>query len=68
MGLSYSANFLTLMYRKDDILKICDSNEDVLIYKDSLLSLEKSIGKISIPIYCIKDFILIKSNEVIHVE
>lgn len=57
------------LYNKGELdMIVCYSNEDVLIYKNSLLSLEKSIGKISIPIYCIKDFILIKSNEVIHVE
>lgn len=57
------------LYNKEELdMIVCYSNEDVLIYKNSLISLEKSIGKISIPIYCIKDFILIKSDEVIHVE
>lgn len=32
------------------------------------ISVEKSIGKSSSPIYCIKDYILIKIDDVIHIE
>lgn len=47
-------------------MAICYSKEDLLGYESSLGGTEKSIEESSIPIYCIKDCILIRNNEIVH--
>lgn len=47
-------------------MAICYSNEDLLGYESSLGYTEISTEKSGIPIYCIKDCILIKNKEVVH--
>lgn len=54
------------LYNKSEIdMAICYSKEDLLRYEFSLEDTKKSIEKSGIPIYCIKDCILAKDNEMI---
>lgn len=54
------------LYNKKEIdVAICYSKEDLLRYEFSLEDWKKSIEKSGIPIYCIKDCILIKESEMI---
>lgn len=60
-------NKLFDLYRKKKIdMVICYSMEDIESYESNLESAEKSIQKTGIPIYCIRDSILIRNNEIIH--
>jgi hypothetical protein len=53
--------------RKSEIdMVICYSSEDLESYESSLENVEKSIQKAGIPIYCIRDSVLIRNNEIIH--
>ncbi len=59
-------NKLFDLYGKSEIdMVICYSSEDLESYENSLENAEKSIQKTGIPIYCIRDSILIRSNEII---
>lgn len=54
------------LYSKSEInMAICYSKEDLSCYESNLGSMEKSIERSRIPIYCIKDCILIKDSEII---
>lgn len=54
-------------YRKSEMdMVICYSKEDLSGYESNLGSAEKSIEKSGIPIYCIKDCILIRNNEIVN--
>jgi len=54
------------LYSKSEIdVAICYSREDLLDCEISLGNVEKSIDKYGAAIYCIKDGILIKENEII---
>lgn len=46
-------------------MAICYSKEDLLSYESSLDNIEKSIKECGTSVYCIKDCILIKDDEVI---
>ncbi len=60
-------NKLFDLYGKKKIdMVICYSMEDIESYECNLESVEKSIQKTGILIYCIRDNILIRSNEIIH--
>jgi hypothetical protein len=53
------------LYNKREIdMAICYSKVDLLRCEFSLEDTKKSIEKSGIPIYCIKDCILIKDNEI----
>lgn len=55
------------LYSKSEIdMAICYSKEDLLDCEISLGNVQKSIDKYDAYIYCIKDCILIKENEIIH--
>jgi hypothetical protein len=55
------------LYRKGEIdIVICYSSEDLESYENSLDNPEKSIQKTGIPIYCIRDSILIRNYEIIN--
>lgn len=59
-------NKLFDIYRKSEIdMVICYSSEDLESYESSLENVEKSIQKAGIPIYCIRDSILIRNIEFI---
>jgi len=52
------------LYSKSKMdMVICYSKDDLFGYESSLVSTEKSIEKSGIPIYCIKDCILISYKE-----
>lgn len=54
------------LYTKKGIdIIICYSKEDLLGYGSSLEGTENSIKSCRVPLYCIKDCILIKDNEII---
>lgn len=55
-----------LYSKSENDMVICYSKEDLSGYESSLGSTEKSFEKSGIPIYCIKECILIKNNEVVH--
>jgi len=54
-----------LYSKSENDMVICYSKEDLSGYESSLGSTEKSIEKSGIPIYCIKDCILIKDSNII---
>lgn len=55
------------LYSKSEMdMAICYSREDLSGYESSLGSMKKSIEKSGIHIYCIKDCILIRNNEIVH--
>lgn len=64
---SHRINKLFDLYRKSEIdMVICYSSEDLESYESSLKNPEKSIIKTGIPIYCIRDCIVIKNNKIIN--
>lgn len=51
------------LYNKGELdLLICNSKDDLFSYESGLSSLDISILKGAIPIYCVKDCILIKNG------
>ena len=54
------------LYTKGELdLLICNSKNDLFSYESGLSSLDRSILKNDIPIYCVKDCILIKDSNII---
>ena len=54
------------LYTKGKLdLLICNSKNDLFNYESGLSSLDRSILKNNIPIYCVKDCILIKNGNII---
>ncbi|WP_313527875.1 hypothetical protein [Anaerotignum sp.] len=51
------------LYNKGELdLLICNSKDDLFSYESGLSSLNRSILKNDIPVYCVKDCILIKNG------
>lgn len=55
-----------LYFKREIDMVICYSKEDLLDCESSLVNIQKYIDKYGTSIYCIKDCILIKDNEIIH--
>ena len=52
------------LYNKGELdLLICNSKDDLFSYKSGVSSVDSSILKRGIPIYCVKDCILIKDSK-----